>query len=205
MQMMIDTPPVHESQVHSRRLRQLTRENLILKARLARALCESRRDALTGLYNRRHFELSMKRMLRERVATGERMGVLFIDADHFKQINDRFGHDVGDVALRHLSRVISSTVGVQDIVCRYGGEEFAILLSDVNDDEPQHTAERIRKAVELNPLQTPAGELSMTVSIGASALPVQTDEGFLMRLVKSADDAVYLAKANGRNRVEVQS
>ncbi|HVJ86082.1 MAG TPA: GGDEF domain-containing protein [Caulifigura sp.] len=183
-------------------VRDLRRENAVLKRRLARALEECRRDGLTGVYNRRHFELLMNRIVHERIGSPRPMTVILVDIDHFKSINDRFGHLIGDLALKHAAQLLVDTVELDGVVCRYGGEEFAILVEDGNE-APASIAERIRAAIEKNPLTLSAGQIDMTVSIGVSSKLAQAGRPFQTQLLKDADDALYRAKANGRNRVEV--
>jgi diguanylate cyclase (GGDEF)-like protein len=158
------------------------------------------RDPLTSLYNRRHFD----EVARSAVANAKRhlrpMGVLMIDIDHFKQFNDRHGHDAGDVVLREFARALQATGRQSDVMVRYGGEEFAVLLPETALGAARIAAERILLAARELRLPIPGLERGhVTVSIGVAAYPEHGDtpEG----LVKAADVALYQAKTGGRNRI----
>jgi diguanylate cyclase (GGDEF)-like protein len=154
-------------------------------------------DALTGVYNRRRFDekLSEYSLLFRR--TGRPFALLLIDADHFKRINDTYGHAIGDDVLQQLAQLIQVSVRATDFVARYGGEEFAVLLPEVaQPDTPEVVAEKIRVAVA----QAHFPEIGqVTVSIGV-ALADPADNSHTM-LIKRADQQLYQAKAAGRNQV----
>lgn len=160
-------------------------------------------DDLTSLYNRRGlFELGQReidRALRFNYPTS----VIMLDIDHFKQINDRFGHDIGDEVLRVLAERLKSNIRAVDIVGRYGGEEFVILLSDSNLKTAYHVAERLHQRVVDDPIETEAGVVEITVSLGVSS--VSNEIRSLSDLITSADQAMYQAKESGRNSVVVIS
>jgi diguanylate cyclase (GGDEF)-like protein len=164
-------------------------------------------DALTGLHNRRYLE----RRLREEVARAERyrhpLSCLFIDADHFKQINDRYGHATGDEVLREISLRVRECLRASDMATRFGGEEFTLLLPQTDAEEAINLAERIRLAICTDPIVTRSGsELQVSVSIGVSQLATATEEEYEAageQLLKEADAALYQAKKEGRNRVRL--
>ena len=166
-------------------------------------------DALTGLHNRRYLE----RRLNEEVSRARRyqhpMSCLFVDADHFKQINDSHGHHAGDMVLRELSQRVSECLRASDVAIRYGGEEFALILPQTDIKEAAHLAERIRRAVSSQPIALRNGpDLSITVSIGVSTLdPSLTAEPDVLgeKLLNEADQAAYQAKKRGRNCIAVCS
>jgi diguanylate cyclase (GGDEF)-like protein len=179
-------------------------ENSINRERL---LISGLTDPLTELHNRRYLD----RRLSEELARASRyrlpLSCLFIDADHFKQINDNHGHQVGDSVLRELADRIRSQLRASDVATRYGGEEFALLLPQTNLSEALLLAERIRQAVASLPMGFDDGQsLRLTVSIGVSETlpmlgkPHHREVG--EHLLNSADQALYLAKSNGRNRIE---
>lgn len=153
-------------------------------------------DTLTELNNRRAFI----GMSRQRILYCQRhkdpVPLLRLDLDHFKSINDRFGHDAGDSTLQQLARILTGSVRSSDICGRIGGEEFAVLLSKSTIQEASLVAEKIRIAVEQSTIKTASTQLSMTVSIGISSA-----NDSLEALLKTADQAMYLAKQAGRNRV----
>ncbi len=161
-------------------------------------------DGLTGLYNRRHFlELCERELLRSRRYRSE-IGLLMLDADHFKKINDTYGHTVGDEALRLIARLCRSQLREADIISRLGGEEFAALLPQTGLREAYGAAERLRKAIEQTALPLGSGQmLRLTVSIGVCAFTSQNVT--VGDLLKAADDALYTAKHNGRNQVASQA
>jgi len=158
------------------------------------------RDGLTGLYNYRTFFS----MLKEEIARAERynhpVSLLMLDIDHFKRINDTYGHPAGDAVLKGLSDLLMSQARSIDRVCRYGGEEFTVILSETDVIMAMSIAERLRAAVERQSFDTGSGKtIGITVSIGVAAYPlhVNSPEG----LVKFSDIALYAAKGGGRNRV----
>ncbi len=156
------------------------------------------RDPLTGLFNRRYLEASLSRefVLNERSGGG--FGVLMIDVDHFKRFNDRFGHEIGDSVLRHVAQKLAASSRASDAVCRFGGEEFTMLLPGTTGTELNRRAEQIRESIQsLEPI--PGSELRVTISIGAASFP--EDGTTPETLLESADTFLYRAKQTGRNRV----
>jgi diguanylate cyclase (GGDEF)-like protein len=154
-------------------------------------------DALTGIYNRRHFfELASRRVAAAR-ALHRPLAAIMIDIDHFKQINDRYGHLVGDEVIREITHRLLGAVRESDLVGRYGGEEFSLII-DVDTDTGE-LAERLRTTVSATPVATAHGPLAATVSVGISHL--RPDDPDLDTLLARADTALYQAKRQGRNRV----
>ncbi|MCK9798201.1 diguanylate cyclase [Pseudomonas sp. MAFF 302030] len=154
-------------------------------------------DALTGVYNRRRFDEKLSECSLSFQRTGHRFGLLFIDADHFKQINDNHGHAVGDEVLYKLAQLIEQHTRATDFVARYGGEEFAVLLPNIAaPDSPEVVAEKIRAAVAD---ATFPGVGQVTVSIGISVADAADSNS--TALIKRADQQLYQAKSSGRNRV----
>ncbi|MCO5108179.1 MAG: GGDEF domain-containing protein [Burkholderiaceae bacterium] len=155
-------------------------------------------DELTGLHSRRHFfELSRER-LRGRPAAGAVHHLLMIDLDHFKSVNDRFGHSVGDRALRHAARVLKKALKSSGVLGRYGGEEFCALIRSTSLADANRTIDELRRALEAAPMRAGAATIVLTASIGA--VPVDDAES-LERVLVHADHCVYQAKTEGRNRV----
>jgi two-component system cell cycle response regulator len=155
-------------------------------------------DALTGLLNRRALETGVA----ERCAARERFGVLFMDLDHFKSINDRFGHEVGDRVLIAVGHVLKSGLRPGDVVARYGGEEFVALIAGAGPESARLVAERLRMNVEeMEPIHR--GPTSVTISVGAGVYDPQRAEEAPVELLRRADVALYDAKRGGRNRVVV--
>ena len=158
-------------------------------------------DGLTGLYNRKFLEDHGKKLILQAKREEFNIGVLLLDMDHFKAVNDEYGHDIGDKVLKELSRILMETVRESDIVIRYGGEEFIILLVNVNSEEDAlNVANKIRIKVQNNEIDVYAGsKLRKTVSIGLSMYP--EDSSTLDSVIKNADIALYEAKNKGRNQV----
>lgn len=158
-------------------------------------------DGLTGICNRRHF---MDLAGAEFLKAGHEdlpLSVMMVDADHFKTINDRYGHASGDEVLRSIPQVAKDCVRRADVLARYGGEEFVVLLPLTGAGDAAEVAERLRAAVEaLHIPATDGAVLRVTVSVGVATRQPQTPS--LSALLKAADEALYRAKAAGRNRVE---
>lgn len=154
-------------------------------------------DPLTGAFNRRYLELQAVRCLSDWERYHRLSSLILIDIDHFKRINDRFGHSVGDTVLIRLVGLLQQRLRKVDIICRYGGEEFALLLSETPASMARHVAEELRRAVERAQMQ-PEGNL--TISVGLCDVTQAQD---MEHWFKLADAALYKAKRDGRNRVEM--
>lgn len=157
-------------------------------------------DPLTGLPNRRHLETQLHARLEELRRSGAGFGLLFIDIDHFKQVNDRHGHDVGDQVLTTIANTLSLSVRPLDLVCRWGGEEFAGIFPHTAGATLRGLAERLRVLVAHSRVDTGTEVLAATVSIGGSVANIKD---FAASLVKRADALMYASKESGRNRVTV--
>jgi diguanylate cyclase (GGDEF)-like protein len=173
--------------------------SLVLMRLIADLRRMSRHDSLTGLLNRRALEeellLQVQRSLRGRVP----FCVLMLDADHFKRINDRLGHGVGDLALKHLSTLLRTQMRSIDTLGRIGGEEFVVVLPGLSEDAALQAAERLRALVANTPLASPQEQVVMSVSIGVAQWNGHPEES--TRLLMRADAALYQAKQSGRDRV----
>jgi diguanylate cyclase (GGDEF)-like protein len=172
---------------------------LVVGRLLADLRHRSRHDALTGLLNRRAIEEAVEAQMRRSQRSGEVFSVLMLDLDDFKSINDRFGHAVGDQALRHVATLLKAGVREIDDIARIGGEEFLALMPGAPLAAAQPVAERLREQLALHPLQLGADEVPVRVSIGI-AQSTDHDED-MSRLLVRADAALYRAKQTGRNRV----
>jgi diguanylate cyclase (GGDEF)-like protein len=162
----------------------------------------STRDELTGLYNRRFLEDALDREIRRAVRENRPLGVMMIDLDHFKRFNDAYGHAAGDFVLRLVGDYLQANVRAEDIACRYGGEEFAILLPKASAEDTERRARTLREgSSSLRPLDAGPRFPAVTLSIGVAAYPEHGGNG--ESVLRAADQALYRAKAAGRDRVEV--
>lgn len=155
-------------------------------------------DVLTGLHNRRYFNEALAQFMREFGRIGRPIGLLVLDLDHFKSINDTYGHDIGDEVLRAVSRCIADYCRHHDIVARLGGEEFAVVVPNMNETDLRGFADRLRQAVERLSLDVGNVRLRITMSVG---IAVARREEEPASLCKRADVNLYAAKEAGRNRI----
>ena len=183
----------------SRYIREAT--PVIEAKRFASALQETTlKDPMTDLYNRRFLETYTDTLVASTLRRRGKVGILMCDMDFFKEVNDNHGHEAGDIVIVKTAEVLKSCVRASDMVIRYGGEEFLILLIDIKSREDiEELAERIRASMESTTITIPDGVLKKTISIGYSEFPDDT-EGF-WECIKYADVALYRAKSEGRNRV----
>jgi two-component system, cell cycle response regulator len=158
-------------------------------------------DALTGLFNRRYMETHLGTLMEQAAARGKPLALLILDIDYFKSINDGHGHDAGDDVLREFSLRIRKSIRNIDLACRYGGEEFVIVMPETDIAVAAMVAERIRRRIATEPfaIQEGARNLDVTISIGIAALAGAADTA--AAVLKRADTALYRAKRDGRNRV----
>lgn len=171
--------------------------NLRLREALQR---QSIRDTLTGLYNRRFMEESLERELGRAARTHQPVSMMMMDIDHFKHFNDTFGHQAGDALLRALGEFLSQRTRGQDVACRYGGEEFALILAGASLENSCKRAEILREDLKLLKVHHGGQSLgNITISMGVAAFPMHATNA--ETLVKAADDALYRAKKEGRNRI----
>ncbi|MDP2847708.1 MAG: sensor domain-containing diguanylate cyclase [Humidesulfovibrio sp.] len=161
---------------------------------------QTQADPLTGLGNRRCAGLEFKRRMSELQRGNQPFGLLFVDIDNFKAVNDDYGHDVGDRVLAMVAKTLKSALRGVDTVCRWGGEEFVALVPKVDEQVFQAVAERMRRFVEVTPIPVNGDSLSVTVSVGGS-LAKSTDT--LTSLAARADAMMYAAKHAGKNRVSL--
>ncbi len=182
-------------------------ENTINRARLLRS---GFTDVLTGWNNRRYLTVRLGEELARARRDGTTLVCLMLDIDHFKRVNDTWGHAAGDAVLRELAQRIEGQVRASDVAARYGGEEFVVLLPNTTVAAAAKLAERIRKAVSSSPIALPCGEsITITASIGIAEVSPQPRDNELKTmgdaLIARADVALYAAKSAGRDRVVVQA
>ncbi|MES1263256.1 MAG: GGDEF domain-containing protein, partial [Peristeroidobacter soli] len=174
-----------------------------LEGRLIAQLAEH--DALTGAKNRRVFDEQLTRLWQQAVVDRRPLAILLIDVDHFKDYNDRYGHQAGDVALQQVAKAVQAQIHRPlDVLSRYGGEEFAALLYDIDAAQSRDIAERIRLAVSALSIEHRGSRVAqvVTISIGVAAIQPSAERGPLGAL-QLADEALYTAKVGGRNGVHL--
>ena len=162
------------------------------------------RDSLTGAYNRGYFLDQLRKDVSSAIRHKHHLSLAMMDLDLFKQINDKNGHAMGDLVLRHFSRAVGTLIRSEDTFGRIGGEEFALILRQCPDHEAQRVTERIRQSVAELDLMHSDQRVPITVSIGVTSLPAGTATGDI-QLLETADKALYSAKHQGRNKVVFQS
>jgi len=198
----IITRPVDEEELCARARTLIKRKRYmdLLRRRLDQSIELAVIDQLTGLFNRRFLFSQLEPLVRRAECGGDIVSVLILDIDHFKKINDGFGHDVGDAVLKEFAARIGSNARPGDYACRYGGEEFCMILPGTTGDEACIAGERIRRTVSGAPFTVSnlSEPIDVTVSIGVSAF---TGGDSAESLIKRADEALYEAKRSGRNRV----
>ena len=203
--------PASAKEPQEGQLEMLARQAIAVGERISLALAnlrlrevlrvQSLRDLLTGLFNRRYMEESLERELQRAIRNNQFVALLMLDIDHFKRFNDTFGHQAGDTLLRALGDFLTKQTRGQDAACRYGGEEFAIILSGTSVEAAERRAELLREDLKQLTVEY-AGQLlgSVTLSIGVAAYP---GHDTAKDLFQAADQALYRAKADGRDRVIV--
>ncbi len=155
-------------------------------------------DPLTGLYNRRYLHDYTERIVAGVLRRDKSIGLIMCDLDYFKQVNDTYGHATGDLVLKETSKIIRKTVRESDIAIRFGGEEFLVVLLDIENEASMAVAEKIRLNIESLKIKVPDGVIQKTISLGVSEFPTDTET--LWSCIKFADVALYRAKEEGRNR-----
>jgi two-component system, cell cycle response regulator len=183
------------TQIKKKRYTERLRDNVQMSIEMAIT------DALTGLFNRRYMETHLTSLVEQAAARGKPIAVLVVDIDYFKAVNDSYGHDAGDDVLREFALRIRKSIRNIDLACRYGGEEFVIVMPETDMAVATMVAERLRRRIATEPfaIQQGARNLEVTISIGIAALGATTDNAAV--ILKRADEALYRAKRDGRNRV----
>ncbi len=194
--------PIDKNELMARVRTQVKRKRYSdhLRNRLEESIEAAMIDPLTGLYNRRYLECHLSRLVDEALRSGRSLSVLLADIDHFKSVNDTHGHDVGDVVLKEFSARFRRNTRSIDLPCRYGGEEFLVIMPDTNMSRAYQVGERLRVAIAADQFAIPGGGgIHLTASVGIATLecPDDTPEAVFRR----ADNALFAAKRRGRNRV----
>ncbi len=197
--------PVDFNEMKARVRTQIRRKRYqdALKSNYHQSISMAITDGLTGLYNRHYLNTHLENMVRDALANNKPLSLMIMDMDHFKSVNDTYGHDVGDQVLKQLSGMISGSIRSSDLAARFGGEEFVVLMPGTKIENSREVANRMRQRIEQTPFNVThqVGQLHKTVSVGMSYLNHMGDKA--ENLLKRADEALYRAKNGGRNRVEV--
>jgi diguanylate cyclase (GGDEF)-like protein len=164
------------------------------------ALFESISDPLTGLSNRKFMEVELKKLMLSSKRYETALSIIILDLDHFKKINDTYGHVIGDLVLKKISELIKRTMRASDLTIRYGGEEFIIVMDHTASDEAMIKAETLREDVESLEIEELEGN-SVTISLGVTQLCKEDDS--INSFVARADEALYKAKTSGRNQCQL--
>ncbi len=196
------TRPVDRNELLARVRTQIKRKRHsdYLRDRLEESVELAMTDPLTGLHNRRYMETHLKALTEQAQTSGRPLSVLFADIDNFKSINDTYGHDAGDNVLREFAARFRRNTRNIDLACRVGGEEFIIVMPDTGMERAMQVGERLRAAIACEHFQANRDtRLEVTASVGIATLdgPFDSPEG----LIKRADQALFIAKRGGRNRV----
>ncbi|XVN41005.1 MAG: PleD family two-component system response regulator [Rickettsia endosymbiont of Argas persicus] len=194
--------PIDESELAARIRTQLKRKQYQdnLRNDLEQSVNLAAKDGLTGLFNRRYFDIHIKQMVEKANKDNTKLYLLMCDIDNFKHVNDTYGHQAGDKILMATARILKNTFRVTDLIARFGGEEFTILLNDISLDQAMYTAERVRVKIEHMDFQIDGREepLKKTISIGVTEYKKgESIESFIER----SDKAMYEAKTTGKNKV----
>lgn len=199
--------PVDVQELQARIKTQLCRKryNDCLRDSVQQTIALAVKDPLTGLHNRRYFEMHFTSLFEKSVASGKPITAVMCDIDSFKVVNDTYGHGVGDIVIAEVANRIRKNVRNVDIACRYGGEEFVVIMPDTDIEYARVVAERIRREVEEHPVIAEKGsqQVYTTISMGLSCLHPKGDTP--EQLMKRADEALYDAKNAGRNKVMIKA
>ena len=193
--------PIERNELLARVRTQIKRQRyaVALRQSVSNTLAMAVTDDLTGLYNRRYFDRHLVLMLEKAQSQDRDMAVMLIDMDYFKSVNDTHGHDTGDAVLKEFADRLRRNIRGVDLACRFGGEEFVVLMPDTDFRQAQGVAERVRSAVAERSFDGGARPLDVTVSVGLALNEYATDTPEV--ILKRADVALYRAKREGRNRV----
>jgi two-component system cell cycle response regulator len=199
------TMPIDRNEMTARVRTQIRRKRYqdALRAQYQKSVSMAVTDGLTGLYNRHFLNTHLENMVRQSVKNGKKLAIMMMDMDHFKEVNDTYGHDVGDRILKQLSEYILRVSRSTDLAARFGGEEFVVLMPETDEPSALNAANRMRDYIEKTPfiIDDQGTKLSKTLSIGVANSHPDGDSA--ESIIKRADEALYSAKRNGRNQVKV--
>jgi len=201
------TVPVDKNEMIVRVRTQIRRRKYqeALKSQYQMSISMAITDALTGLYNRHYLNTHLSNMVKQALKNGKHMALMMMDMDHFKSVNDTYGHDAGDLVLKQLANLIIQQSRSSELAARFGGEEFVVLMPETDPASALAAAKRMRDIVEATPFKINAAgaTIQKTISIGVASLHPDGDSA--ESLLKRADEALYEAKRSGRNKVTVSA
>lgn len=176
------------------------KNDVILMNKIERYRKEANEDPLTNVPNRRYLEAIIESKLREYHTLGFPFGLAFLDIDNFKKVNDNYGHDIGDEVLILISKTVQSNLRINDYIGRWGGEEFIVVFSNVDQEGILVVTEKLRFLIESSEIRSSTTKLQVTVSVGAT---VSNEKDTVESIIKRADELMYTSKLNGKNRVTI--
>jgi two-component system cell cycle response regulator len=194
--------PVERNELSARVRTQIRRHRYALELRQSvnNTMAMAVTDDMTGLYNRRYFDRHLGVMLGKAQAQERDMALMILDIDHFKSVNDNYGHDIGDIVIKEFAARLKRNIRGVDLACRFGGEEFVVLMPDTDYRQAETIAERVRQSISERGFQI-GGERQLKVTVSAGVTLNETGSDTPESLIKRADVALYRAKREGRNRV----
>ena len=163
------------------------------------------KDALTGLNNRRYFDNHMQNLFNKATVGNRSLSLVVIDIDHFKQVNDTYGHQAGDDVLKTFAERLLKNIRGKDLVCRFGGEEFIIAMPETDQELAFVVADRIRREISAHPILVANGSVQIAITVSAGVATLDGPNDFIELMLKRADEALYEAKRNGRNQVVAEA
>ena len=201
------TRPVDSNELMARARTQVKRKRLNDKLResIHSTMEMAVKDALTGLNNRRYFDTHIQNLFNKASVGGKSLSLVVLDIDHFKQVNDTHGHQVGDDVLKTFAERLKKNIRSKDLGCRFGGEEFVVAMPDTDQDLAFVVADRMRREDEAHPFVVEGGRKQIQVTVSAGVASLSGAEDSIESMLKRADDALYEAKRNGRNRVMAEA
>ncbi|WDM85661.1 PleD family two-component system response regulator [Ehrlichia sp. JZT12] len=200
------TTPVNSNELIARVNVQVKRKRYqdALRINVDNSMTMAITDPLTGCYNRRYFDMHFYNMINESLQKDKTLSIMILDIDHFKEVNDTFGHTVGDELLQQFKERVSENIRITDLLARFGGEEFVIILPDTTISIAEQVANRILTVIKEKPFITSVGNIHKTVSIGIAEVQ-KSDIDNIKQLIDRADKCLYEAKNTGRNKVITHS
>jgi two-component system cell cycle response regulator len=197
--------PIDSEELSARVKTQVRKKRYLdaLRSRLDQSMELAVTDQLTGLHNRRYMRVQLEQFIKRSDMGGKAVSILLCDIDHFKKVNDIHGHSAGDDVLREFGRRLRENIRPMDLACRYGGEEFVVIMPDTNQALAQQAGERLRHLIESEPFTIGRGD-ALRITMSGGVATVYPPDDTLDSMLKRADEALYRAKSRGRNQIDVE-